>query len=52
MDFFITSEYPKYPICSFSLACYNARAPISFMNYFVEYTIKVARKVNSTGQTI
>ena len=32
--FIIKCEYSKYPICSFILVCYTARAPISFMNLF------------------
>ena len=46
------SEYSKYPICSFFLACYTATAPIIFMNIFIKYAIKVVRKVSNTDQII
>ena len=51
MDFVIKSEYYKCPICSFFLTCYTARGPISPMNLFVDYTIKVVRKVSNIDKT-
>ena len=43
--------HSKYPIGSYFLTYCTVRAPISFMNLFMEYTYKFVWNVKNTDQT-